>query len=79
MRDQSAHSPAPKDAPLLVGLSRKSMLYKPLNTSPDDVLPATIAANVMALERGANILRVHDVAAATQAIQVYQLTRNAKL
>ena len=66
-------------APLLVGLSRKSMLYKPLNTSPDDVLPATIAANVMALERGANILRVHDVAAATQAIQVYQLTRNAKL
>ena len=55
------------------------MLYKPLNTSPDDVLPATIAANVMALERGANILRVHDVAAATQAIQVYQLTRNAKL
>jgi dihydropteroate synthase len=38
------------------------------------VLPATIAANVMALERGANILRVHDVAAAKQAIQIVQLT-----
>jgi dihydropteroate synthase len=49
------------------------MLYKPLGTSPSDVLPATVAANVMALERGANILRVHDVDAAKQAIIVYSL------
>lgn len=61
-------------APMLVGLSRKSMLYKPLGLEPKDVLPATIAAQVMALERGANILRVHDVAAAKQAIQIVQLT-----
>ena len=61
-------------APVLVGVSRKSMLYKPLGLEPKDVLPATIAAQVMALERGANILRVHDVAAAKQAIQIVQLT-----
>ena len=61
-------------APMLVGVSRKSMLYKPLGLDPKDVLPATIAAQVMALERGANILRVHDVAAAKQAIQIVQLT-----
>ena len=60
--------------PLLVGVSRKSMLYKQLGLEPKDVLPATIAAQVMALERGANILRVHDVAAAKQAIQIVQLT-----
>ena len=59
-------------APVLVGVSRKSMLYKPLGLEPKDVLPATIAANVLALERGANILRVHDVAAAKQAITVYR-------
>lgn len=61
-------------APMLVGVSRKSMLYKPLGLEPKDVLSATIAAQVMALERGANILRVHDVAAAKQAIQIVQLT-----
>ena len=61
-------------APMLVGVSRKSMLYKPLGLEPKDVLPATIAAQVIALERGANILRVHDVAAAKQAIQIVQLT-----
>ena len=64
-------------APLLVGVSRKSMLYKPLNTTPDQVLPATIAAQTLALERGANILRVHDVAAAKQAIRIHQLTHNS--
>ena len=61
-------------APVLVGVARKSMLYKPLGLEPKDVLSATIAAQVMALERGANILRVHDVAAAKQAIQIVQLT-----
>ncbi len=62
------------NAPILVGLSRKSMLYKPLCTTPDNVLPATVAANTLALQHGANILRVHDVAAATQAITIHQLT-----
>jgi dihydropteroate synthase len=64
-------------APILVGISRKSMLYKPLNSTPQQVLPATIAAQTLALERGANILRVHDVSAAKQAIHIYQLTHNS--
>ena len=61
-------------APILVGVSRKSMLYKPLEKSPSDVLAATIAANTIALEHGASILRVHDVAAAKQAIAIHLLT-----
>lgn len=47
--------------PILVGLSRKSMIYKPLSISPQDSLEATIAANMKAVENGASILRVHDV------------------
>lgn len=67
------------NAPFLVGVSRKSMLYKPLQTTPADVLPATVAAHTLALERGADILRVHDVKAAVQAITIYQLTHNVQL
>lgn len=67
------------NAPILVGMSRKSMLYKPLQTTPADVLPATVAAHTLALERGADILRVHDVKAAVQAITIYQLTHNVQL
>lgn len=50
--------------PLLAGLSRKSMFYKPLGLTAEDVLPHTTAANLMALQAGAAILRVHDVAPA---------------
>ena len=64
-------------APVLVGISRKSMLYKPLGITPQDALPATIAAHTLALEYGAKILRVHDVDAAKQAIRIYQLTHNS--
>lgn len=60
------------DAPVLVGLSRKSMLYKTLDTTPDRSLNATTAAHVMALERGAAILRVHDAAHALEAIRIWQ-------
>lgn len=67
------------NAPILVGVSRKSMLYKPLQTTPADVLPATVAAHTFALERGADILRVHDVKAAVQAITIYQLTHDVQL
>jgi dihydropteroate synthase len=63
-------------APLLVGVSRKSMLYKPLGKTPQEVLPATVAAHVIALQQGANILRVHDVDAAMQAIAVFEWTHN---
>lgn len=61
-------------APVLAGLSRKSMLFKPLGGTPTEMLNATTAANVLALERGADILRVHDVRAAREAIQIVELT-----
>ena len=57
--------------PILAGLSRKSFLYKPLGITPSEALPATCAANLLALQGGASILRVHDVAAARQTIDVY--------
>ncbi|TDL99147.1 MAG: dihydropteroate synthase [Flavobacteriaceae bacterium] len=62
--------------PILVGVSRKSMAYKPLGISPNKALNATTALNVMALERGANILRVHDVLEAKQACEVFALLKN---
>lgn len=57
--------------PLLVGISRKSMITKLLGISTADALNATTALNAMALDRGADILRVHDVAAAVQAVRLY--------
>lgn len=57
--------------PILVGLSRKSMLYKTLNIEPEDALNATTVANVLALQGGASILRVHDVKEAVQAVKIY--------
>lgn len=62
------------DRPVLVGLSRKSMFYKPLGLSPHDVLPATITANTMAVLNGASIIRVHDVEAARQTLHTILLT-----
>ncbi len=59
------------DRPMLVGLSRKSMLYKPLGLMPEDVLPATCGANLLAIQAGAAILRVHDVAAARQLVSLF--------
>ena len=58
-------------APLLVALSRKSFLSAPGDT-PQDRLPQTLAANLIALQQGADILRVHDVSATRQLIQFYQ-------
>jgi dihydropteroate synthase len=59
------------DCPILVGLSRKSMIYKLLEKSPDDVLPATLALQMTALEKGASILRVHDIKETKQIINVF--------
>jgi len=58
------------NCPILAGLSRKSMFYRPLGLTPADVLPATITANTIAIQQGADILRVHDVAPAIQTIKV---------
>ena len=60
--------------PVMAGLSRKSMLWQPLQTSADDSLAATVAANTLALSGGAAFIRVHDVLAARQARDIVQLT-----
>ena len=57
---------------VLVGMSRKSMIYKPLELQPDDVLSATQAVHMAALMKGADILRVHDVKEAAQTVKLYQ-------
>lgn len=58
------------DAPLLVGISRKSMITKTLGISPDKALAGTIALNTIAVMRGASIIRVHDVAEAVAAVKM---------
>lgn len=58
------------DLPILVGLSRKSMIYKTLGTSVNEALNGTTALNTIALQKGANILRVHDVKEAVQCIKL---------
>ena len=60
--------------PLLVGVSRKSMLYKPLGIDPQKALNATSAAHMIALQNGANILRVHDVKEAKQCVKIFQMS-----
>lgn len=59
------------DKPILAGLSRKSMIYRRLNTTPEDelTLDGTIALNKIALQKGASILRVHDVKEAVELIK----------
>lgn len=58
------------DAPILAGISRKSMLYKTLGVSAKEALNATTSANTIALLNGANILRVHDVKEAVEAVKI---------
>jgi dihydropteroate synthase len=58
--------------PILCGLSRKSMLYKVLNSSSKEALNATTVGNTMALMNGTNILRVHDVKEAMEAVKIYE-------
>ena len=60
------------DAPILAGVSRKSMLYKTLDISAKEALNATTSANTIALLNGANILRVHDVKEAVEAVKIVQ-------
>ncbi len=59
------------DKPMLVGVSRKSMLYKLLETTPENALNATTAANMIALQNGAHILRVHDVKEAMECVKIF--------
>ena len=61
--------------PLLVGVSRKSMIYKLLDTSPEEAIHGTTTLNVLALQKGASILRVHDVKPAMECIKIIGLPR----
>ncbi len=60
--------------PLLVGVSRKSMIYKLLGTNPSQALNGTTVCNTMALLKGASILRVHDVKAAVETVKIVKQT-----
>jgi len=63
------------ELPVLVGVSRKSMIYKTLGISPQEALNGSTVLHTIALNKGANILRVHDVKEAVQAIKLWQSVR----
>lgn len=65
--------------PLLVGISRKSMIWKTLNISSEEALNGTTALNEIALANGADILRVHDVKEAVQTIKLTEKIKNTKI
>lgn len=67
------------ELPILVGLSRKSMVYKLLGTTPDQALNGTSVLHTLALQKGANILRVHDVKACAEVIKIVQKTLHFNL
>ncbi len=62
--------------PVLAGVSRKSMIYKLLGTKPDEALNGTSIVNTLALMGGADILRVHDVREASEAIRIMNMIRS---
>jgi dihydropteroate synthase len=59
------------ELPVLVGVSRKSMIYKTLNNTAEDALNGTTVMNTLALTKGAKILRVHDVKEAMECVTLY--------
>lgn len=64
------------EKPILAGLSRKGMVYKPLGSTADEALNGTTVVNTLALHNGADILRVHDVKQAMETIRLYELYQN---
>lgn len=65
------------DAPVLVGISRKSMIYKYLGNTPEQALNGTTVLHTIALQKGANILRVHDVKEAKETIKLINMLNKA--
>lgn len=61
--------------PILVGFSRKSMIYKPLGITADEALTGTTVLNALSLQKGADILRVHDVREAKQVVEMMALVK----
>lgn len=64
------------NTPILIGTSRKSMIYKLLDTDPKNALNGTSITNTIALQKGANILRVHDVKEAMECIKITTFAKN---
>ena len=62
--------------PVMAGLSRKSMVYRSLNTDPQGALNGTTVLNTLALANGASILRVHDVKEASEAVKLFRIYRD---
>lgn len=65
--------------PLLVGVSRKSMIYKLLKSNPEEALNGTSVVNTLALMGGTDILRVHDVKEAAEAIRIFEKVRSTSM
>ncbi|MFA6199990.1 MAG: dihydropteroate synthase [Bacteroidales bacterium] len=66
------------DLPILTGVSRKTMIYKPLNLTPQEALNGTTFLHAFAILNKSNILRVHDVKEAKQCIELFELIENNK-
>ncbi len=66
------------DVPVLTGVSRKSMIYKTLNCTAKEALNGTTALHMVALQKGSNILRVHDVKEAKQCILLHEALKTAQ-
>lgn len=64
------------ELPILVGVSRKSMIYRLLDSTPQEALNGTTVLNTVALMKGANILRVHDVKECVEAVRITETMRN---
>ena len=64
------------DCPVLVGISRKSMIFKVLENTPDEALNGTSILNTIALSKGAKILRVHDSKEAMECVKLTQKLNN---
>lgn len=72
---QSLHAFRILGLPMLVGLSRKSMIWKILNVTPSEALNGTTALHMVALEQGAGILRVHDVKEAREVVRLWEFMK----
>ena len=66
------------DCPILVGISRKSMIYKLLDSTPEEALNGTSALHMIALQNGAKILRTHDVREAVECVQLHEQLKKTK-
>lgn len=66
------------ELPILIGVSRKSMIYKLLNSTPDNALNGTTVIHTIALLKNVNILRVHDVKEAKEIVKIIEFYKNCK-